>query len=59
MAEKDEEKAKGKSLSSAVFLGCLFLGLAIGLLINETAVGVLVGLGAGFVLGAIVRIMYR
>ena len=44
-----------KGASGLVFVGCLLLGLAIGLLTGNVAVGLLGGLGVGFIAMAIVR----
>jgi hypothetical protein len=52
--EKQEPKKRGGS-SGLVFVGCLMLGLAIGILVGNAAVGVLGGLGVGFIAMAIVR----
>jgi len=38
-----------KGMSGLVFVGCLMLGLAIGLLAGNVAVGLLGGLGVGFI----------
>ena len=39
-------KGKGKY----IFLGCMFLGIAIGKKFNETAFGTMLGIGVGFIL---------
>ncbi len=49
-----EKKAAG--WISLMFVGCLVLGLAIGLLLNQPGVGVLIGLGVGFILMGILRL---
>jgi hypothetical protein len=46
-SEKQETKRKGSS--GLIFVGCLMLGLAIGLLTGNVAVGLLGGLGVGFI----------
>ena len=46
-SEKQEPKRKGAS--GLIFVGCLMLGLAIGLLTGNVAVGLLGGLGVGFI----------
>ncbi len=38
-----------KGIGGLVFVGCLMLGLAIGLLTGNVAVGLLGGLGVGFI----------
>jgi hypothetical protein len=50
---KKEPKTKGAT--GLFFVGCLILGLAIGFLLNNVAVGLFGGLGVGFILMAIAR----
>jgi len=45
----EKQKSKGKGPSGLIFVGCLMLGLAIGLLTGNVAVGLLGGLGVGFI----------
>jgi hypothetical protein len=52
-SEKQEPKRTG--VSGLVFVGCLMLGLAIGLLTGNVAAGLIGGLGVGFIAMAIVR----
>jgi hypothetical protein len=49
----ENQKPKGKGISGLVFVGCLMLGLAIGLLTGNVAVGLIGGLGVGFIAMAI------
>lgn len=44
-----------KGLSGMVFIGCLLIGLAVGLLTGEYAVALIGGLGVGFIGMAIMR----
>ncbi len=53
-SEKGEAKRSGTS--GLVFVGCLMLALAIGILMGNVAVAILAGLGVGFIGIAIVRI---
>lgn len=48
-SEKQELKNNGKGISGLVFVGCLMIGLAAGFLIGNFAVGVLGGVGVGFI----------
>jgi hypothetical protein len=43
--------------SGLVFVGCLFIGLAVGLLTGELAIALLGALGVGFIAIAIVRMV--
>ena len=51
-----EKQGSGrKGAAGVVFVGCLLIGLAAGLLTGQTAVGLLGGLGVGLVAMGIVR----
>lgn len=49
------QESSRKGASGLVFVGCLILGLALGLLAGNVAIGFLVGLGVGFIGMAITR----
>jgi len=57
----DEEKESGnrrafrKDLAFLVFMACLLIGIGIGIAYDQVVVGVLVGLGCGFLGSFIVR----
>ena len=52
----DEKKEKSRSgISGLVFVGCLMIGFAFGLLIGNIVVGLFGGLGVGFIAMAIAR----
>ena len=55
--EKQESSRKG--ISGLVFVGCLMIGLAVGLLTGNMAVALLGGLGVGFIAMAIARYVTR
>jgi hypothetical protein len=50
-----ELESSRSGISGLVFVGCLLLGLAIGFLANNLVVGVIGGLGVGFLAMAAVR----
>lgn len=53
---KDKTSSRRKrDLGGAIFLACLFIGLGVGLALNEVAVGVLIGLGVGILGSLVVR----
>lgn len=52
-SEKQETSRKGTS--GLVFVGCLLIGLAIGFLTDNIVVGLIGGLGVGFIGMAIMR----
>ena len=61
---KKESIEKTKSawdfISSALFIpGFIFIGIAVGLLLNQVAVSVLIGIGLGFIFAAIAKIIKK
>ena len=52
-SEKRQPERSG--VSGLAFVGCLILGLAIGLLLGEVVAGLFGGLGVGFIAMAIAR----
>jgi hypothetical protein len=53
MTKKDNE-SKAYTAGGIVFVGSLMIGLGLGIYYNITSVGILVGLGVGFVLLGII-----
>ena len=45
----DEKKQNSSTIAGVVFVGCIFIGLGLGLLYNATATGILLGMGTGFI----------
>ena len=52
-------KKKKEDIPGLAFVGCLFIGLALGMAYNNVAVGVLGGLGAGFIVMAILEYLMK
>jgi uncharacterized membrane protein YraQ (UPF0718 family) len=52
-SEKQAPSRKG--IGGLLFVGCLLIGLAVGLLTNTVAVSLLAGLGVGFIAMALAR----
>ena len=51
----EKQEPKRTEISGLVFVGCLMIGFAIGLLIGNIVVGLFGGLGVGFIAMAIAR----
>ena len=52
------ESQKNKNwdkISGAVFVGCMFLGIGIGMIYDNVSIGTLIGMGVGFIASAIVK----
>ena len=58
MADKADKK-KSDTVGGLVFVGPLMIGLGLGIYYNQTAVGVLVGLGVGFILFGLVKALMK
>ncbi len=52
---KTEQTSSTKGISGAVFVGCLMLGLAIGLMTGQVAIAFFAALGVGFIAMGLVR----
>ena len=52
---KKEAKSKSDIAGGLVFVGPLMIGIGLGIYYNQTAVGVLVGLGVGFILFGLIK----
>ena len=52
-------KPRGHEIGGIAFVGCIVVGLALGLLLDYVAVGVLFGVGIGFIVMAILRALVK
>ncbi len=57
--EDKKDKTKADTVGGLVFVGPLLIGLGLGIYYNQTAVGVLVGLGVGFILFGLVKALMK
>jgi hypothetical protein len=53
--ENKTNKSKSDTVGGLVFVGPLMIGLGLGILYNQTAVGALVGLGVGFIFFGLIK----
>ena len=56
---KKKMKKKKEDVPGIAFVGCLFIGLALGMAYGNVAIGVLGGLGAGFIVMAILTYLIK
>ena len=49
------ERTSNSGISGLVFVGCLMIGLAVGIFTNTVAVSILAGLGFGFIAMGVAR----
>jgi len=52
---KKEKKSKSDTVGELVFVGPLMIGIGLGIYFSQPAVGVLVGLGVGFIFFGLVK----
>ena len=52
---KKEDKSKSDTVGGLVFVGPLMIGLGLGIYYSQTAVGLLIGLGVGFIFFGLVK----
>ena len=53
--KKNKGKSKADEAGGLVFVGSLMIGIGLGILYGNTAVGTLVGLGVGFILFGVMK----
>ena len=56
---KKKEKSKSDTAGEFVFVGPLLIGIGLGIYFNQVAVGALVGLGVGFILFGLVKVLMK
>jgi hypothetical protein len=50
-----EIQNKGKKLGGTLFIGCMFIGIGIGMYFDKTSIGALIGMGVGWIASAIAK----
>ena len=56
---RKKDDSKSDTAGGLVFVGPLLIGIGLGIYYNITAVGVLVGLGVGFILFGLVKALMK
>lgn len=51
-----EDTKRNNSAIGSIFVGCIIVGTAIGFMMNNIAVGAMLGVGGGFIVAAILRL---
>lgn len=59
MVKKKKEESKSDSAGGLVFVGSLMLGIGLGLLYGRPDVGTMVGLGVGFILFGLIKVLMK
>lgn len=55
----DQKKKNTSTIAGVFFVGCMMIGLGLGLFFGKTAIGVIIGLGVGFIAMGGVYAFYR
>lgn len=45
----EKKKDNSSTIAGVVLVGCMFIGIGLGMLYHQTAIGVMIGLGVGFI----------
>ncbi len=57
--ELKEQEIKRSNVSGLVFVGCLLMGMAVGFIMSNIAVGIMGGLGVGFIGMALIMVFEK
>ena len=52
---ENQDNQNSNKISRVVFVGCMFLGIGIGMFYGKVSIGTLIGMGVGFIASAIVK----
>lgn len=50
-----ETQNNNTKIAGTIFIGCMFVGMGIGMYLGKVAVGTLVGMGVGFIASAMAK----
>jgi predicted branched-subunit amino acid permease len=51
----ENQQRETSKIAGTIFVGCMFIGIAVGMLLHKTGVGTLIGIGVGFLASAMYK----